>query len=175
MYLPFPNLTIPWRPLGAKPTPQGRINTEQAAARAFLLRRMLRASHAPCTEGVDARAPAAAMLAGMALCKVKVPRTVQRWPGGQACAVMCMEPVGEQLLRAISCIVAANGDNGMGSGVLSKQLLGQGTEGRLSRGGVQLLPTQHQPLARHSWEQDKQLSPGNRQQQQGKGKASSGN
>lgn len=50
-------------------------------------------------------------------------------------AVLCMEPAGEQLFRAISCIVAANGDNGMGSGVLSKQLLGQGTEGRVNRAG----------------------------------------
>lgn len=89
----------------------------------------------------------------MALCKVKVPRTVQRWPGGQAWAALCMEPVGEQLFRAISCTVAANGDNGMGSGVLSKQLLAEGMEGRVSRGGVQLLPTQQQPLACHSWEQ----------------------
>lgn len=63
--------------------------------------------------------------------------------GDKVWAALCMEPVGEQLLRAISCIVAANGANGMGSGVLSKQLLAQGTEGR----GVQLLPTQHQPLA----------------------------
>lgn len=97
----------------------------------------------------------------MALCKVKVPRTVQRWPGGQAWAALCMEPVGEQLFRAISCTVAANGDNGMGSGVLSKQLLAEGMEGRVSRGGSS---APSHPAAATGMPQlgteDKQLNPG---------------
>lgn len=89
----------------------------------------------------------------MALCKVKVPRTVQRWSGGRGWAVLCMEPFGEQLFGAISCIVAANSDHGTGSGVLSNQLLGQGTDGRVSRGGgsSSFPPSRKVPKKLSSW------------------------
>lgn len=101
----------------------------------------------------------------MALCKAKVPRTVQRWPGGQAWAVLCTEPVGEQLLRATSCTAALMVI--MARGLVSKQLLGQG---RVSRGGGS---APSPPAAATGTAGSRGAEPW--QQQQGKGKAASGN
>lgn len=71
-------------------------------------------------------------------------------------------------LQGTSCTVAADGDNGMGSGVLSKRHLGQ------RRG-----PSSFPPSTSHGHDtagsRAQAAEPWHSQQQQGKGKASSGN